>query len=87
MVTTKRLLLPLYLFVAVVATAACRGDTPTSHDGQIPTEARRSGIGFGSGNVVPNDSTDAQSTTAQDDAPAESDSTAAPRGIGFGSGN
>ncbi len=81
MVTTKRLLLPLYLCVTVMATAACSGDTPTR---AIPAEARHAGIGFGSGNVAPTDTADEQNTNAAD---VESDSTAAARGIGFGSGN
>jgi hypothetical protein len=82
MVTTKRLLLPLYLCVTLMATAACSGDTPS---GATPAGARHSGIGFGSGNVAPTDSTKEQQSTNA--APVESDSTGAARGIGFGSGN
>lgn len=87
MFSTKRLYLPFFLVIVCAAGTACTADTPTGGIA-TPAEARRSGIGFGSGNVVPDDSTDAQGTSAaQNNAAVESDSTATARGIGFGSGN
>jgi len=74
-------------FAAVLASAACESGVPTSA-GIAPSVPARTGIGFGSGNVVDTDSSATTAEGTENTVAADSGSTATTRGgVTFGSGN
>lgn len=75
--------------VVAAALTACSGDSTASRLDAPAGAARNGGLGYGSGNVVPTDTT--TNTTAADPsgttATAPTDSATQRGGMGYGSGN
>lgn len=77
----------IFGIAAVLASAACESNDPTGA-GMAPSVPARTGLGFGSGNVVGSDTTDATASGTESTMAADSGSTATTRGgVTFGSGN